>query len=99
MPSTVHYFTTTTLEGNRRALGWDKPDFKILNGPTSNMVSPLTFGHTGFTGTCVWADPTYKLTYVFLSNRVNPTAANHRLVEMNIRTKIQDIFYQSLKNH
>ena len=99
MPSTVHYFTTTTLEGNRRALGWDKPDFKILNGPTSNMVSPLTFGHTGFTGTCVWADPTYKLTYVFLSNRVNPTAANHRLVEMNIRTKIQDIIYQSLKNH
>ncbi len=99
IPTTVQYFTTAAFEGNRRALGWDKPEFKVQNGPTSNLVSPLTFGHTGFTGTCVWADPKYKLTYVFLSNRVNPTAANHKLVEMNIRTKIQDIIYQSLKNH
>ena len=32
---------------------------------------PLTFGHTGFTGTCVWADPKYNLIFIFLSNRVN----------------------------
>ena len=98
MPSTVQYFIAPVFDGNRRALGWDKPDFRILNGPTSNLVSPATFGHTGFTGTCVWADPKYKLTYVFLSNRVCPTASNHKLVEYNIRTKIQDIIYQSLKN-
>ena len=98
LPATIQYFTTPVFEGNRRALGWDKPDFKYINGPTSNLVSPLTFGHTGFTGTCVWADPKYKLVYVFLSNRVNPTANNHKLVEMNVRTKIQDAIYQSLKN-
>jgi CubicO group peptidase (beta-lactamase class C family) len=101
---TVLYFNTLHFENrdNRRGLGFDKPT--ILNektgersaGPTYEKVSPLCFGHTGFTGTCVWADPKEKLVYVFLSNRTFPSATVNILANENIRTDIQAVIYRSL---
>jgi beta-N-acetylhexosaminidase len=35
--------------------------------------------------------------YIFLSNRVNPDASNNKLVEMNVRSKIQDVLYEGIK--
>ena len=66
------------------------------NGPVSAYASSETFGHTGFTGGMVWADPKESLIFVFLSNRVYPDAENSKLIEMNIRTRIQDLIYNSL---
>ena len=54
------------------------------------------YGHQGFTGTCVWTDPDYQLTYVFLSNRVYPTAENKLLLKMNVRTDILQVIYDDL---
>ncbi|MCC7534124.1 MAG: serine hydrolase [Bacteroidia bacterium] len=94
--STVDYFTKKQAKG-RRGLGFDKPETdKNKPTPTSRYCSPLTFGHTGFTGTCAWADPKSKLIYIFLSNRVNPSSENKKLVETNVRTNLQDIIYQEL---
>lgn len=94
--STVDYFTKKQAKG-RRGLGFDKPETdKNRPTPTSRYCSPLTFGHTGFTGTCAWADPKSKLIYIFLSNRVNPSSENKKLVETNVRTNLQDIIYQEL---
>lgn len=60
--------------------------------------TPLgVFGHTGFTGTCVWSDPASQLTFIFLSNRVYPDAENPKLVRMNIRGDLQRIIYRALK--
>ena len=56
-----------------------------------------TFGHTGYTGTCVWADPKYDLVYIFLSNRVNPDGGeNTKLLRMNVRTNIQEAIYKAM---
>ena len=52
--------------------------------------------HTGFTRTAMWADPDYDLVYVFLSNRIHPDANNRKLIKQNIRTRIQDIIYESI---
>jgi beta-glucosidase-like glycosyl hydrolase/CubicO group peptidase (beta-lactamase class C family) len=83
---------------NRRGLGFDKPDTLADNhGPACGSASSQSFGHSGFTGTYAWADPENKLVYVFLSNRVYPTALNNKLIERNIRTKIQQVFYDLLK--
>jgi CubicO group peptidase (beta-lactamase class C family) len=53
----------------RRGLGW------ALKTSDANScgaaVSPETFGHTGFTGTCVWADPERDLAIVILTNAVH----------------------------
>jgi len=82
---------------NRRGLGWDKQLFMPdINGPCAIGASQESFGHSGFTGTFVWADPKYKMVYIFLSNRIYPDAENNKLSDLNIRTNIQQIVYEAL---
>ena len=95
--STIERFVSKHKKGNRRGLGFDKPTLSD-DGPVSKYASYKTFGHTGFTGTCFWVDPKYELIYVFLSNRVHPTASHNKLAKNNIRTKIQDVIYESINN-
>jgi len=98
--ATIKEFTRQqyTSSPNRRGLGFDRVDnINHTNGSVSSSVSSETYGHTGFTGTCVWVDPKYNLIYIFLSNRVNPVAENPKLVNMNIRTDIQEAIYQAIK--
>ncbi len=96
-PETVRTFATKMYKG-RRAIGWDRPVQSEWNSPTSLTASPLTYGHTGFTGTCMWIDPEFNLVYIFLSNRVYPDR-NTRLISSNIRSRIQDVVYQSIFNY
>jgi len=84
--------------GNRRGLGFDKPSADGSGGPVSNLTSLASFGHSGFTGTLAWADPTYQINYVFLSNRVSPNADNWKIRDMNIRTNIQKVIYEAYKD-
>lgn len=84
-------------QGNRRALGYDKP---LINDPSKHVspyASQQSYGHTGFTGTMVWVDPEEDLIYIFLSNRVCPDAKENRLAKLNIRTAIQDEIYKSIE--
>lgn len=94
-PETVEYFTRKQVDGNRKALGWDRPG----DGGTlaSTLCSDRTYGHTGFTGIGVWVDPQYDLVYVFLSNRTFPNAENRKLINMNIRPRIQELAYQAIQ--
>lgn len=94
-PETIEVFTAKQFDNSRRGLGWDKPVQSDWATPTSLFSSPKTFGHTGFTGTCIWIDPEFDLVYVFLSNRVHPVR-NGKLISTNIRSRIQDIIYQSI---
>jgi beta-N-acetylhexosaminidase len=97
---TIKKFTSYQTGISRRGLGFDKPEKDNATRPEpypSQSASPQTFGHTGFTGTCVWVDPKYNLVYIFLSNRVNPTRDNPRFGQMNIRPKIQEVIYSAIK--
>lgn len=91
--TTCHYCD----RDNRRGVGFDKPSSEPNSGPACNDASPLSFGHSGFTGTLAWADPAEDLVYVFLSNRVYPNAENWKLVKMNIRTDIQQVIYDAIR--
>lgn len=91
--STIDYFTGKQA-GSRRGLGWDKPAVGSENSPCSQYCSPATFGHSGFTGTCVWVDPEKELIFIFLSNRTWPDVENRKLIQESVRTKIQDIIYK-----
>lgn len=81
---------------NRRGAGFDKPVVTGTGGPAAEAVSKASFGHSGFTGTVAWSDPKSEINYVFLSNRVYPSAENWKLVRMNIRTEIQRVIYEVL---
>lgn len=95
-PQTVRLFVNKQYELSRRGLGWDRPVQSDWNSPASIYASPKTFGHTGFTGTCIWIDPEFDLIYIFLSNRVHPDMTNNKLIQANIRSRIQDVIYQSI---
>lgn len=90
--NTCHY-----CEDNvRRGIGFDKPQLEE-DGPTCGCLSMNSFGHSGFTGTYAWADPEYDIVYVFLSNRIHPSAENRGLIEENIRTEIQRVIYEYIE--
>jgi beta-glucosidase-like glycosyl hydrolase/CubicO group peptidase (beta-lactamase class C family) len=98
-PETIRNFTSKAypLGKNRRGLLFDKPETEPGKpSPCSASASPLTFGHQGFTGTCVWVDPRYDLVYVFLSNRVHPSSGNELLGKLNVRTSIQQTLYDAI---
>ena len=89
-------------EDNRRGLGFDKPlvrndTVEIAQAYPAHSVSSSSFGHSGYTGTLVWADPATGLLYVFLSNRVYPTRENSKLYDLNIRSNILETFYNAME--
>lgn len=86
--ATSRLFTQSKSPTCRRGLGFDKP--------TGGGLVPLcTYGHTGFTGTCFWVDPSHNLIYIFLSNRTYPNRGNHKLMSLNIRSRIQEAIYKA----
>ncbi|WP_372751256.1 glycoside hydrolase family 3 N-terminal domain-containing protein [Labilibaculum sp.] len=97
---TMNKFTSRAFPNseNRRGIGFDKPFFDEdeKGGPTCEQASQSSYGHTGFTGTMIWIDPEYDLVYIFLSNRICPDESNTKLIEMNVRTKIQEQIYKSM---
>lgn len=98
---TIDLFTAYHSTISRRGYGFDKPEkdnAKREEPYPCYFASPETFGHTGFTGTCVWADPLQNLVYIFLSNRVN-SQDQSLFGKMNVRPKIQDLIYQAIMNH
>ena len=97
---TVNLFTAYHSDISRRGYGFDKPEKNNRTRPDpypSLSASAQTFGHTGYTGTCVWADPNYDMLFIFLSNRVNPDGGeNTKLLRMNVRTNIQEAIYKAM---
>ena len=94
---TIDYFTSSR-HGNHRGLGFDKP-YAGRNSSLAPNASSSSFGHTGFTGTCVWVDPTNKLVYIFLSNRIHPSRGNYGLIQLRVRERIHQIVYEALNSY
>jgi len=105
------YPQTTALEfnrvqypgnGNRRALGFDKPLLDNATLPEAEAypcksASPASFGHSGYTGTFVWADPDKEFLFIFLSNRVHPTRNNEKLYTLDIRGNMLQSIYEAVE--
>ncbi|MEZ4796895.1 MAG: serine hydrolase [Flavobacteriaceae bacterium] len=101
-PETVEEFTKIQYpeNKNRRGLGFDKPligndTLSISEAYPAAQVSASSFGHSGFTGTFVWADPEHELVFIFLSNRVYPSRSHSNIYNLNVRPKLQQVFYTS----
>lgn len=94
-PQTVDMFTAKQSDVSRRGLGFDRWDPDLTKKYPSELASPQTYGHTGYTGTCIWVDPSRGLVYVFLSNRVHPSVSD-KLGNMRIRGRIQDVINRAI---
>jgi CubicO group peptidase (beta-lactamase class C family) len=95
-PETVDMFTAKQSDVSRRGLGFDRWDPEVSKHYPSELASPQTYGHTGYTGTCFWVDTKYNMIYIFLSNRVNPQVSE-KLSSLRIRPRIQDVVYQAIQ--
>ncbi|MGK0235435.1 MAG: beta-N-acetylhexosaminidase, partial [Psychroserpens sp.] len=97
-PETMQAFNTCYYceDKVRRGVGFDKPQLGE-SGPTCGCVSMTSFGHSGFTGTFTWADPSEEIVYVFLSNRTYPSADNRKIIDSNLRSNIQEVIYEAIE--
>ncbi len=92
--STIDFFTKRYSDESSRAIGWDT---KSEVGSSSGIYfSKNSFGHTGFTGTSIWADPERNLFVVFLTNRVYPTRENGKLGK--VRPELHNTIIKCLEN-
>lgn len=95
-PETVDLFTSKQGTNSRRGYGFDRADEDRKKEYPSSLASLATYGHTGYTGTCIWMDPESQLVYIFLSNRVHPKVSN-KLSDLNIRSRILDAVYEGIE--
>ncbi|WP_461150430.1 glycoside hydrolase family 3 N-terminal domain-containing protein [Spirosoma pulveris] len=97
-PMTVPYFTQTLSSRSHRALGWDKPNPESASSVyMAQQASARSFGHTGFTGNVVWVDPDQELIFIFLSNRIYPTAGNNSINTTKLRRRIHEVIYSAIQ--
>ena len=90
--ATISQFTAPrAISDNARTLGWMTP---TPNSSSGRYFSPRTFGHLGFTGTSIWIDPGRQLFVILLTNRVNPTRENDKIVA--VRPAVHDAVMESL---
>jgi CubicO group peptidase (beta-lactamase class C family) len=91
-PATIKRFLTRGENSGPRLLGWDTPE-QNKDEPSlfGTLISDAAYGHTGFTGTELWVDPTRDLFLVFLTNRTfAPKVRNSAHSLRSIRTELSD---------
>jgi CubicO group peptidase (beta-lactamase class C family) len=102
---TLERFTRRAqIPGSTRALGWDTPADETGTRSSTpgapgyssagSLLSPRSFGHTGFTGTSLWVDPERRLFVVLLTNRVNPSRDNDEI--RRVRAAVADAVVRAL---
>ena len=101
-PETFDFFNTVPYKDNdnRRALGFDKPYVDnakkdLKDAYPAPEVSPLSFGHTGFSGSFAWSDPLNGMTILIMTNRTYPWRKNTRIVKTNFRPSLQQAIYKT----
>jgi CubicO group peptidase (beta-lactamase class C family) len=92
--STIRLFTTHVASA--RALGWE-----VANGVrgAGDLLSPIAFGHTGYTGTSIWIDPERELFIVLLTNRTfAPRTRNAGDLVADVRNDLADVATLAVEN-
>ena len=95
---TIRLFTTRHPKDTRRGLGWDmvqtRPGAKLNMSP---LASASTFGHLGFTGTAMWADPETGVLFIVLTNRTFPSMERNAWHKEEYRPRLQGALYEALR--
>jgi CubicO group peptidase (beta-lactamase class C family) len=89
---TIRRFLTPSSNSGPRLLGWDTPELnKDEPSLYGTLISKAAYGHTGFTGTEIWIDPTNDLFLVFLTNRTFDARVRNSAHSLrSIRTELSD---------
>ncbi len=91
-PGTMRRFLTPGERSGTRLLGWDSPN-SDAEGPTAfgGLLSGAAYGHTGWTGTQIWIDPSRDIFLVFLTNRsFDPRRTRSLAGIRDVRSRLSD---------
>ncbi|MCO6430630.1 MAG: serine hydrolase [Deltaproteobacteria bacterium] len=73
-------------------LGWDAPSSE--NGMAESGLSRRAVGMNGFTGCSLWIEPEQGIQIIVMSNRVNPTRSNKKM--LTFRPRLHAAILQAL---
>jgi CubicO group peptidase (beta-lactamase class C family) len=97
---TMRLFLTPGPRTGTRLLGWDGPTLDAPRDDPSvfgTLASPAAYGHTGWTGTELWVDPTRDLFLVFLTNRSYDPRGRRSIEKMKqVRSRLSDATQQAV---
>jgi len=85
------YTRRCVVPGSSRALGWNTPS---AGSSAGTLLSPRSFGHTGFTGTSLWMDPDRGVFIALLANRVHPSREGPGI--QDVRAAVADAVVRGL---
>ncbi len=85
--SIIKAWLQTQSKESSRALGWDTNLGK--KSAAGELFSEKSFGHTGFTGTSIWADEEKELFVILLTNRVYPDGTNTGIINFRPNLHIE----------
>lgn len=88
---TVRRFWTRSKRplGTTRTLAWDTPSAQGSSSGT--RFSKTSVGHTGFTGTSIWIDPTRDLIGILLTNAAHPSPQGKKEQMAKLRPRVYDL--------
>lgn len=86
--------------GEDRGIGWciktgRLPGTDSYASATGELVSPGSYGHTGFTGTSIWIDQTLGVYIICLTNRVHYGRDNIKI--LRFRRLLHNMVFSGLK--
>ena len=95
-PDTCRLFRENMTEGleEARSIGWQLAATKDSTGSTA--LPPDSFGHNGFTGTCVWIDPSHRRIFILLTNRTHAHALPFANIN-SVRREFNSLAVKALK--
>ena len=95
-PETCRLFRENMTEGleEARSIGWQLAATKDSTGGAD--LPPDSFGHNGFTGTCVWIDPGNRRIFILLTNRTHAHALPFANINA-VRREFNSLAVKSLK--
>lgn len=96
--ATVDTFLAPGERGGERLLGWEsRTTTEYTPNPYGALLSPTAYGHTGWTGTMLWIDPTRDLFVIFVTNRAfGPRVAKPFTALHEIRARVADAAVRSV---
>ncbi len=77
---------------SRRGLGWDIDS--RFSRPRGELFPIGSFGHTGWTGGCLWIDPYSETFWIFLSSRVHPDGKGNIIP---VQTKLATLAAEAIR--
>jgi CubicO group peptidase (beta-lactamase class C family) len=92
-------FLRRSAQSGSRVLGWDTPERRgAVPSIYGRLAGSHTFGHSGWTGTMLWVDPTRDLFLVFLTNRSLEPRSRHSITALHtLRTALSDMVIRTTR--